>query len=77
MFANPSKFQVTVVHHNKNINGNYTLKVKNVEIDSKNSVKLLDIENYNKLLFHKHITSLYKKAANQLHLICQFCKPNG
>ena len=61
MFANPDKFQVIVVHHNKNINENYTFNVNNIEIESKNSVKLLGIEIGNKLLFDKHIVSLCKK----------------
>ena len=43
MFAKPDKFQAIVVHHNKNINENYTLKVSNIEIESKNSVKPLGI----------------------------------
>ena len=71
MFANPDKFQAIVVHHSKNINENHTLKVNNIEIESKNSVKLLGIEIDNKLLFDKHITSLCKKAANQLCTICR------
>ena len=67
MFVNPDKFQAIVVHHNKNIDENYTLKVNNMEIKSLSSVKLLGIENDNKLLFVRHIASLCKKAANQLH----------
>ena len=47
------------------MNENYTLKVNNIEIESKNSVKLLGIETDNKLLFDKHIASLCKKATNQ------------
>ena len=41
IFANRDKFQAIVVHHNENINENYTLKVNNIETESKNSVKLL------------------------------------
>ena len=67
-----------MVHHNKNISENYTLKVNNIETESKKSVKLLAIEIDNKLLFDKHIAALSKKAANQLHTICilenQRCK---
>ena len=61
MFANPDKFQTIVVHHNQNINENYTLKVNNIKIESENSVKLLRVETDNKLLFNKHIASLSKK----------------
>ena len=41
IFPNRHKFQAIVVHHNENINENYTLKVNNIETESKNSVKLL------------------------------------
>ena len=43
------------------VNENYTLKVSNIEIESKSSVKLLGVEIDNKLLFDKHIASLCKK----------------
>ena len=39
--ANPDKFQTISVHHNKNINENYTLKINNIEIESMISVQLL------------------------------------
>ena len=58
MFANSDKFQAIVVYYNKSINENYTLKVNNIEIESKNSVKLLGIAIDNKLLFDKHFASL-------------------
>ena len=77
IFANSDKFQVIVVHHNKNINENYILTANNVEIESKDSVKLLGIEIDNKLLFDKHIASLCKKAANQLHAICRLQNQMG
>ena len=47
------------------------LKVSNIEIESKNSVKLLGIEIDNKLPFDKHIVTLCKKVANHLHAICR------
>ena len=47
------------------------LKVNNFEIESKNSVKLLGIEVDEKLLFDKHIVSLWEKVANQLQAICR------
>ena len=64
VFANSDRFQVIDVRHNKNINENYTLKVNNTEIESKNSVKLLGIEINNNLLFDKNAASLCKKATN-------------
>ena len=71
MFANPDKFQAIIVHHNKNINENYTLNVNNIEIKSTNSVRLLAIDIDNKLNFDKHLASLCRKAANQLNAICR------
>ena len=76
LFENPDKFQIIVVHHNKNINEKYTLKVNNIEIESKGSIKLLGIE-IDKLVFEKHIASLCKKAASQLHAICRLQNQMG
>ena len=77
IYSNPDKFQAIAVHHNKNINENYTIKVNNIEIESQNSVKLLGIEIDNKLLFDKHIASLSKKAAKRLHAICRIQNQMG
>ena len=41
IFANTDKFQVIVVHHNKNTNENYSLKVNNIEIESKKEASQL------------------------------------
>ena len=76
MFENPDKFQAIVVYHDKNVNENYTLKVNNIEIESKGSVKFLGIE-IDKLLFEKCIASLCKKAASQLHAICRLQNQMG
>ena len=40
MLANLDKFQATAVHHNKNINEIFALKVNNNEFESKNLVKI-------------------------------------
>ena len=76
MFVNPDKFQDIAVHHNKNINKNYNLKVNNIEVESKNSVKLLGIEIDNKLLFDKHIALLCKKSSLSVTRNMQTTKPN-
>ena len=76
LFENPDKFQIIVVHHDKNINEKYTLKVNNIEIESKGSIKLLGIE-IDKLIFEKHIASLCKKAASQVHAICRLQNQMG
>ena len=65
MFANSDKFRAVVVYYNKNINENYTLKVSNIEIESKNFVKLLAIAIDNKLLFGKHFALLSKKEVHR------------
>ena len=69
MFANPDKFQAIVVHHNKNVKGDYNIDVNNIKIKSTNSVKLLGVEIDNNLNFGKHVSSLCQKAANQLNAI--------
>ena len=75
MFAYPDKFQAIAVHHNKNINENYTLKVNNTEFVPNIFVKLLGLEIDNELLFDKYVASLRKKAANQIHAICRLQNP--
>ena len=63
MFAYPNKFQAIAVHHSKSINENYTSKVNNTEIESKNFVKLLDIEIDNELLFQKKYCFIMQKSS--------------
>ena len=74
MFANSDKFQAIVVHHNKHINENYTLKANNIEIESKKFCKLLGIEIDNELLFNKHSALLCKKSGQSVRLQNQMGK---
>ena len=46
-----------------------TLNINDLTTNSKNIVKLLDIEIDNKLSFEQHISTLFNKAGNQLNAI--------
>ena len=69
MIVNPDKFQAIIVKKNTNIKDSYPLKINDQIINSESSVKLLGIEIDNKLSFDKHISTLCKKASNQLNAI--------
>ena len=69
MIVNPDKFQAIIVKKNAKIKDSYPLKINDQIINSENSVKLLGIEIDNKLSFDKHISTLCKKASNQLNAI--------
>ena len=45
------------------------LNINGVELTMESSVKLLGIENDNKLNFEKHISNISKQASNQLNAI--------
>ena len=67
MIINPDKFQAIVVKRNNKMKDSYSLNLNQEVINSENSVKLLGIEIDNKLSFEKHISTLVKKASNQLN----------
>ena len=69
MIVNPDKFQTINVKKNAKIKDSYPLKINDQIINSENSVKLLGIEIDNWLSFDKHISTLCKKANNQLNAI--------
>ena len=70
MIVNPDKFQTVVFQKgNRNNNANITLNIKNIRINTLNSVKLLRITIDNKLNFEEHIFVYYKKASLQLNAI--------
>ena len=69
MIVNPDKFQAIIVKKNAKIKDSYPLKINYQIINSENTVKLLGIETDNKLSFDKHISTLCKKASNQLKAI--------
>ena len=69
MIVNPDKFQAIIVKRNSEMNDHYTLNIDGNQVTSEKSVKLLGISIDNKLLFDEHISSLCKKASNQLNAI--------
>ena len=69
MIVNPDKFQAIVIKKNFRMKDSYALNINNQTINSENCVKLHGIETDNTLSFNKHISSLCKKASNQLNVI--------
>ena len=69
MIVNPDKFQATAVRKNCRMKDSYALNINNQTINSENCVKLLGIEIDNAISFNKHISTLCKKASNQLNAI--------
>ena len=69
IIVNPDKFQVIVVKKNSRKKDSYALNINNQTINSGNSVKLLGIEIDNTRSFNKYISTLCKKASNQLNSI--------
>ena len=55
----------------------YALNISNQTINSENFIKLLGIEIDNTLSFNKHISTLCKKASNQLNAIGRIQKYMG
>ena len=66
MIVNPGKFQAIVVNKNCRMKDSYVLNINNQIINSQNCIKLLGIEIDNTLPFDQNISSLCKKASNQM-----------
>ena len=77
MILNPDKFQAIFVKKNCRMKDSYALNINNQTINSENCVKLLGIEIDNTLSFNKHISTLCKKASNQLNAIGRIQKYMG
>ena len=77
MIVNPDIFQAIIVKKNAKIKDSYPLKINDQIINSENSVKRLGIKIDNKLSFDKHISTLCKKASNQLNAIGRIQKYMG
>ena len=77
IIVNPDKFQVIVVKKNSRKKDSYALNINNQTINSGNSVKLLGIEIDNTRSFNKYISTLCKKASNQLNSIGRIQKCMG
>ena len=69
MIVNPKKFRAIIKNRENRSNHNHCLIINNAEIKSKESVTLLGIEIDNKLNFEKHVSTICKKANNQLNAI--------
>ena len=67
MIANPYKFQAIIVKRNPDLGNQYTLNIDGNQVTSEKSVKLLGINIYNNLSFDERLSSLCKKASNQLN----------
>ena len=69
MVVNPKKFQAIIINRQNRSNHNCPLTINNAEINSKELVTLLSIEIDNKLNIEKHVSTICKKANNQLNAI--------
>ena len=69
MIVNPDKFQEIIIKKNSKMKDSYPLNINDQKISSENCVQLLGIEIDNKLCFEQHISTLCKKASNQLNAI--------
>ena len=69
MIVNPDKFQAIIIKRNSNMEDQYTRNIDGNQVNSEKSVKLLGISVDNKLSFEEHVSSLCKKASNQLNAI--------
>ena len=77
MNVNPDKFQAIIVQRNNKMKDSYSLNINQEVINSENCVKLLGVEIANKLSFEKYISTLVKKASNQLNAIRRMQKFMG
>ena len=72
IIVNPYKFQAINIDRKKKQQNNPTsLKINDININSKNSVRLVGLEIDSTLNFDKHITQLCKKSAGQLNALCR------
>ena len=69
MIVNPKRFQAIIINRRNRSNHNSCLTINSAKIKSKESVRLLGIEIDNKLNFEKHVSTICKKANNQLNMI--------
>ena len=75
--VNLDTFQVIVVKRNNKMKDSYSLNINQEVINSENCVNLLGVEIDNKLSFEKYISTLVKKASNQLNAISRIQKFMG
>ena len=75
MIVSPDKFQAIVVKRNNKMKD--SLNINEEVINSENCVKLFGVKVDNKLSFEKHISTLVKKASNQVNAISRIQKLMG
>ena len=77
MVVNPDKFQsIIIINRLGKLKNSCELLIDNHNIDSENSVTLLDIEIDDKLNFEKYVTALCQKASCQLNALSRIHKYN-
>ena len=69
MIVNPDKFQAIIEKRISDMCNQYTLNIDGNQVTSEKSVKLLGINIDNKLSFDEQVSSLCKRASNQLNTI--------
>ena len=77
MIANTDKFQAIVPKRSNKIKYSYYLNINHEVINSENCGKLLGIEIDDKHSFEKHISTLVKKASNQLNVMSRIQRFTG
>ena len=77
MIVNPDRLQAIAVKKICRMKDSYALNINSQTVNSENGVKLLEIEIGNTLFFSKYISTLYKKASNQLNAIGRIQKYIG
>ena len=76
MIVNPKKLQAIIINRQNRSNHTCYLTINNAEIKSKKSVTLLGIE-IGKLNFEKHVSTICKRANNQLNAISRIATGLG
>ena len=69
MIANTSKFHAILFKKNRTDTAGEVLKIKDNHMQSKSEVDLLGLTIDNCLSFNSHISSLCRKASNQLNAL--------
>ena len=69
MIVNIDKIQAIIEKWNSDMYNQYTLNIDGNQVTSEKFVKLLGINIDEKLSFDEHVSSLCKKASNQLNAI--------